>query len=146
MLQYRHGHSCAVYRGGVVVTGGVEGTLNSVERYDPYLNLWSYMPDLCDEQMYHGSVAMGDKLFVVGRQICEVFDVVSGKFTRITHFPMPVCLDAFHDAEIFRVKNEIIVKLVATGTAKNKKGNKKKQKKTKNEVESVLIWILDQLY
>ena len=140
MLQYRNGHSCAVYRGGVVVTGGMEGTLNSVERYDPHLNLWSYMPDLCDEQRYHGSVAMGDKLFVIGRQSCEVFDVVSGKFTRITplpmfFLPMPICLDAFHDAEIFRVKNEIIVKLGAAGTAKNKKGNKKKQKKTKNEVE-----------
>ena len=114
-----------------MVTGGMEGTLNSVERYDPHLNLWSYMPDLCDEQRYHGSVAMGDKLYVIGRQSSEVFDVVSGKFTRITRLPMPVCLDAFHDAEIFRVKNEIIEKLSAIGTANRKKGNKKKQKKIK---------------
>ena len=134
MFWRRYGHSCVVYRGSVVVTGGIRGTSNSVVQYDHHLNLWSLMPDLNDEKWYHGSVAMGDKLYVIGSESCEMFDFVSKKFTRIMHFQLPVCLGAFENAEIFCVKNEIVVKLGAIGTANRKKVNKKKKKKLKNEV------------
>ena len=69
------------------------------------------MPDLLEEKYYHGSVAMGNKLYVIGvieTQSCEVFDKISNKFTRIKQFPRDM---TSLEVEVFRIHNEIIVKL-----------------------------------
>ena len=111
MLMARHCHSCVVFDGKIVVTGGISGTEGSVEAYDHHLNEWTYMPDLLEQHYSHGSVAMGNKFYVIGgegTQSCEVFDKVSNKFARIKQFPRAM---TFAKVEVFRVQNEIIVKL-----------------------------------
>ena len=118
MLKSRGDHSCVVYGGKIVVTGGVDGTINSVESYDHFEDKWTLMPDLTEEQFGHSSVAMGNKLYVVGTRNCEVFDDVSNKFSLIK--PPPVVFNDFIKQppvvfngtfETFRVEKEIIVKL-----------------------------------
>ena len=71
------------------------------------------MPDLLKGRVGHGSVAMGNKLYIVGglgTQRCEVFDYVSKMFTQIK--PMPLRYVVFHKLRVsfFRVKDKIIVK------------------------------------
>ena len=110
MLEARHHHSCVVFDGKIVVTGGMNGTEGSVEAYDHHLNKWTYMPDLLEEKYCHGSVAMGNKLYVIKgirTQSCEVFDKISRKFARIKQFPLAVSTIKI---EVFRLQNEIIVK------------------------------------
>ena len=108
MLRSRHFHSCVVFDGKIVVTGGLNGSERSVESYDHHLNEWTFMPDLLEEKFDHGSVAMGDKFYVIGgtrTQGSEVFDKVSNKFTRIKQLPR----ETFIRVNLFRVQNKIIV-------------------------------------
>ena len=105
-------HSCVAFAGKIVVTGGTGTTGHSVEAYDIFAGEWTYMPDLTEEKFCHGSVAMGNKLFVVAcidTQNCEVFDCNSDKFTLIKPFPLKCDFD-HGKLEYFRVRNEIIVK------------------------------------
>ena len=69
------------------------------------------MPNLLEERYGHGSVAMGNKFYVIGGNThsCEVFDKVSGKFARIKQSPRPLCSRARRQLEMFRVQN--VVKL-----------------------------------
>ena len=93
-----------------MVTGGTVGTGRSVEAYDSFAGEWACMPDLTEEKYCHGSVAVGNKLFVVAgldTQNSEVFD--SDKFTDIKPFPLKCDVDQIL-LEYFRVGNEIIVK------------------------------------
>ena len=113
MLRARNCHSCVVFDGKIVVTGGYNGAELSVEAYDHHLNEWTDMPDLLEAKFCHGSVAMGNKFYVIGAsktQSCEVFDKVSDKFTRVKPFPRAI----FPSLEVFRIKNEIIVKFDRT--------------------------------
>ena len=92
MLKRRAGHSCVVFDGKIVVTGGNGETRSSVEAYDHYLDGWTYMPGMRQRRFLHGSVAMGNKLYVIGGRdttSCEVFDKVSNKFSKIKQFPLP---------------------------------------------------------
>ena len=108
-------HSCVVFAGKIVVTGGLGWfeTGGSVEAYDYFENKWSYMPDLIEGRESHGSLAMGDKLYVIGgayAQSCEVFNYISNKFTLFK--PM---LGEYNDLNVykysfFRIKDKIIVK------------------------------------
>ena len=69
------------------------------------------MPGLTQRRCYHESVAMGNKLYVIGGlklQTCEVFDGFSNKFTAIRQFPKKIPFDM--GVEMFRIKNEIVVK------------------------------------
>ena len=112
MHQYRSGHSCVVFGGKIVVTGGNSGGVeNSVEAYDHYNDEWSYMPNLTEAKQYHGSAAMGNKLYVIAgykTRNCEVFDFVSDKFVRIK--PVPLEFDSSLMFETLRVQNRIVVK------------------------------------
>ena len=111
MLTTRRDHSCVVFDGKIVVTGGSVGTEGSVEAYDHHLNKWTYMPDLMEEKYCHGSVAMGNKFYVIGgtrTQSSEVFDKISSKFARIKQSPRAV---TSFEAEVFRIQNKIVVKL-----------------------------------
>ena len=84
--------SCAssVFEGRIIVSGGKHFNntiLNSVEAYDPAADSWSNMPDMVEARYCHRSVAMGNKLFVIGNHSskdlrqCEVFDSTCNKFT-----------------------------------------------------------------
>ena len=112
----RSRHSCVVFAGKIVVTGGNFGSLRwSVEAYDLFENKWSYMPGLTEGRICHGSVAMGNKLFVIGgvhSQSCEVYNCISKKFTLIKPTPLIFKLNDFYDFKnsFFRVKDKIIVK------------------------------------
>ena len=106
----RYRHSCVVFAGKIVVTGGC---FDSVEAYDHFENKWTHMPNLTEGKRGHGSVALGNKLFVIGgieSQNCEVFDYVSDRFTRIKPFPLKWERFDYDKFEFFRVKNEIVVK------------------------------------
>ena len=51
-----------------------------------YENKWTYLPEMIEGRFEHGSVSMGNKMFVIGgiwRLSGEVFDSVSRKFTYI---------------------------------------------------------------
>ena len=68
------------------------------------------MPDLLEKKVGHGSVAMGNKFYVIGvfePLSCEVFDKVSRKFARIKQLPPPL---SWNWLKVFRVQNEIVVK------------------------------------
>ena len=116
MQRARCYHSCVVFAGKIVVTGGNGGPLKwSVEAYDHFENKWSYMPGLTEGRICHGSVAMGNKLFVIGgvhSQSCEVYNCISKKFTLIKPTPLIFKLNDFYDFKnsFFRVKDKIIVK------------------------------------
>ena len=105
-------HSCVVFAGKIVVTGGLFFN-KTVEAYDHFENKWSYMPDLIEGRERHGSLAIEDKLYVIGgayAQSCEVFNYISNKFTLFK--PM---LGEYNDLNVykysfFRIKDKIIVK------------------------------------
>ena len=76
--------SCAVFEGNIVVSGGLNTNenLNSVEAYDHVANTWTNMPNMVEERCHHKSVAVKNKLFIVGGNTatCEVYDLNYGKF------------------------------------------------------------------
>ena len=80
--------ACTVFDGKIVVSGGFIGwnDLESVEAYHHHENRWIYLPDMINERAHHGSVSMGNKMFVIGGNsyaTCEVFDNISRKFNAI---------------------------------------------------------------
>ena len=80
--------ACSVFGGRVVVSGGRNsfGRLKTVEAYDPVGDTWENIPNMVNERICHKSVAVKNKLFVIGgydRNSCEVFDSTTNKFTLI---------------------------------------------------------------
>ena len=81
--------ACAVFEGKILVSGGYISwnDLKLVEAYDHHENKWTCLPDMINERSHHGSVSMGNKMFVIGgvhcNNTCEVFDSISRKFTAI---------------------------------------------------------------
>ena len=78
--------SCAVFEERIVVSGGHlhnEGRLNIVEAYDHIDDSWKYMPNMLERRNCHKSIAIKNKLFVIGSSnttTVEVFDSCCGKF------------------------------------------------------------------
>ena len=67
------------------MSGGLSKTsfLKSVEAYDYHENKWTYLPDMNCARFFHGSVSMGNKMFMIGgtmTKTCEVFDSITEKF------------------------------------------------------------------
>ena len=91
------GHtSSAVFQGKVVVTGSkINRQLDtifssryskSVEAYCFHENKWTQLPDMLIARCGHGSVSIGNKLFVIANEVgnkSEVFDSMTNKFTFI---------------------------------------------------------------
>ena len=79
--------ACSVFEGRVVASGGMNHNndrLNTVEAYDHVGDTWENMPNMLKVRFGHKSVAVKNKLFVVGGYInsdCEVFDSTTNKFT-----------------------------------------------------------------
>ena len=84
MNEERLNAACAVFQGKIVVSGGFNlfKKLNTVEAYDHVVDEWSYMPDMIEERFQHSSVAIKNKLFVLGgfKITFEVFDSITNKF------------------------------------------------------------------
>ena len=81
--------SSTVFKGKVVVTGGwkfFSGVLKSVEAYCFYENKWTRFPDMLKGRCNHGTVSIGNKMFVItidGINDSEVFNSITNKFTFI---------------------------------------------------------------
>ena len=79
----RVGAACAVFEGGVVVSGGNSA---SVEKYDHVADAWSHMPSMTVQRCGHKLVSTGSKLFAIGgdeRSDCEVFDPTCNRFVAL---------------------------------------------------------------
>ena len=101
MMKHRHCVAYTVFEGKIAVTGGkfcelfghnryyyyYTAGLKSVEAYCSHENKWSQFPDLLRERCDHGSVSMGNKLFVIGRYTSEVFDSITNKFMYLKSVP-----------------------------------------------------------
>ena len=100
LTERRREAACAVFEGRVVVSGGeryhdgdavgedekrnfyfdcfdeVVKVLKTVEQYDPFSDAWSGFPSMINARCRHKSVAMKNKLFVIGggTEKCEVYD------------------------------------------------------------------------
>ena len=93
----RNEAACAVFEGRVVVSGGErEEKLRTVEAYDHVADSWLYMPNMNKGRSHHKSVAIKNKLFVVGSDtpMCEVFDSNCNKFVLLKS---PETWDKFFD-------------------------------------------------
>ena len=91
--QARFNASCAVFEGKVVVSGGYNDDhtrLNSVEAYDHVDDSWSCIPNMIETRFVHKSVAIRNKLYIVGgwtTRSCEVFDSCCNKFVLVKPHP-----------------------------------------------------------
>ena len=91
MNEARYESACAVFEGRIVVSGGINRgqRLNTVEAYDHVANSWSYMPNMVKTRNSHKSVAIKNKLFVVGGDLTfngttfEVFSSTCNNFVLI---------------------------------------------------------------
>ena len=83
--------------------------MQEVQSRPTTITIMNLMPNLTETKEHHGSVAMGNKLYVAAgheTQNCEVFDHMSNKFVRIK--PIPPELNSMF--ETFRVLDKIVVK------------------------------------
>ena len=94
MIVCRQNASCAVFKGKIVVTGGlcleIMHKLNCAESYCFYENKWTNFPDMLVKRCGHATVSMVNKLFVIGgndEYACEVFDFNTNKFVFIKNTP-----------------------------------------------------------
>ena len=99
MNEARAAAACAVFQGRVVVSGGKDPAdqwLNTVEAYDHVEDSWSQMPNMIERRYNNESVAIKNKLFVVGGEspTCEVFDSTCGKFVLLKS--PPTFIDYLH--------------------------------------------------
>ena len=77
--------ACVVLEGRIVVTGGYDNLYSNpkaVEAYDHVTDKWKYMPNMIRGRHRHKSVAIKNKLFVVGgtAATCAVYDSTCNQF------------------------------------------------------------------
>ena len=116
--------ACAVFKGRVVVSGGKHGLfrehiLRTVVEYDHVSEKWSRLPNMIKRRFGHSSVAINNKLFVVGSfrgnqsETCEVFDSTCKKFVflkqkpNLSTFKFVGCVETFSiGSKLIRPRNE----------------------------------------
>ena len=79
----RYYSACAVFEGKIVVSGGSNlHRLNTVEAYDHVANEWTSMPNMVEERSSHKSVAIKNRLYIIGgsTKTSEVYDSTCKKF------------------------------------------------------------------
>ena len=90
--------ACTVFEGKVVVSGGMnnfetDAILNTVETYDPFGDLWTNLPNMIYPHCLHKTVAVKNRLFVLGgfripsASACEMFDSHSNRFVLLKPSP-----------------------------------------------------------
>ena len=109
-------HAIEIFEGRIVVSGGMGNAgndLNTVEAYDHVADSWSYMPSMIETRSDHKSVAIRNKLFVIGEldMKCEVFDSTSKKFVYIKKLHPKSFLDDFENrpTEIVSIGSQIVM-------------------------------------
>ena len=87
MNKSRCNAACSVFQGKIAVTGGWYcggETLDSAEAFDHVAEEWTFMPKMVCKRRGHGSVAIRNRLYLVGgwkQQSVEFYDSVAGTFT-----------------------------------------------------------------
>ena len=93
----RYNAACTVFEGQCVVIGGKKQShrskfdtiLKSIEKYDHYLNKWSFLADMQTARYEAEVVTKGNKIFIFGGYCLdksEVYDSISKKFCYIAKF------------------------------------------------------------
>ena len=91
MPEITKNHSCAVFEGEIVVSGGNSARnveTNTTKAFDFFADKWSQMPDMLQARSKHASVSIRNKLYIVGGSSsivhsCEMYDSFSRKFVYI---------------------------------------------------------------
>ena len=121
MNELRAYAACAVFEGRVIVSGGRRDiifhndNLNTVEAYEHFFDTWSYMPNMIERRAGHSSVAIKNKLFVigsafgVGSETCEVFDSTCKKFVYLKRKPNSLKFRFYRTAESCSIGNKLII-------------------------------------
>ena len=95
MRKYAIRSACAVYRDRIVVSGGFQSA-RSCASYDPIANKWGKFPSMRRERYDHGSVAVGQRLYMVGgflHDSLEFYDPDAGCFIAVVFTKRPECLE-----------------------------------------------------
>ena len=105
--------ACAVFEGKIVVSGGcsIGRKLNTVEAYDHVTNEWTNMPSMINERYGHKSVAIKNKLYMIGgfTKTSEVYDSTCKKFVLLK---LPdECFSSYLDfpLAVFSIGNKLVV-------------------------------------
>ena len=113
MYNKRRQSASSVFNGRILVSGGYyNGTLNTVEAYDHVADTWENMPNLINTRFCHKSVAVKNKLFVIGgfiRNDCEVFDSTTNKFALLKQPTSISRLILYEPLEVITVGNKFYV-------------------------------------
>ena len=91
--------ACVVHGGRIVVSGGCSqrGRIeNSTEAYDRCANQWSPMPEMVEERIFHASLSIRNKIYMIGERSCEVYDDRSGVFAAVKNQPKILRLTNSH--------------------------------------------------
>ena len=106
--------ACAVFVGKVVVSGGDDHgeELNIVQAYDHVADKWSIMPNMIEKRQNHKSIAIKNKLFIVGgnsKSTCEVFDLTCNKFVLLKPHFKSVEENFDYLAEVISIGSKLVV-------------------------------------
>ena len=116
MNERRSQTACAVFEERIVVCGGFRGPdySNTVEAFDHVANKWTYMPNMNERRFNHSSVAVKNKLFVIGyctgsaSERCEVFDSAFKQFVFLKPKPDTLTFRLFKMVGSVSIGNRII--------------------------------------
>ena len=108
--------ACTVFEGRVIVAGGFnnEQILNTVEAYDHVYDTWSYMPKMIEKRVGNSSVAVRNKLFIIGivdrnrSETCEVFDSTCKKFVFLKQRPNSVTFRLNDFVQTYSIGSKLI--------------------------------------
>ena len=81
---------------------------NVVEAYDHILDEWVEMPSMINARSNHSQVATRNKLYIVGRESCEMFDSDKQRFVLINK-PIRSFSSLFRSFEAISIGNKIVV-------------------------------------
>ena len=118
MNEARIDAACTVFEGRVVVSGGYNGeqdSLNTVEVYDHIADTWTCLPSMNETRYRHSSVAIKNKLLVIGsisgtgRKTCEVFDSTSKQFVFLKQKSNSFAYRFKHFFQTFSIGKQLIV-------------------------------------
>ena len=114
MSQPRRNSACSVFEGRIVVSGGNNNyeILNTLEAYDHVGNTWENMPNMIKNRFGHKSVAVKNKLFIVGginTVSFEVYDSNTENFSLLKEPQLGIRKVLYEPMEALTVGRKIFV-------------------------------------
>ena len=119
MQRVRRDASCTSFEGRIVVCGGATGIAyinrviwNIVEVYDHIADSWTYMPNMIERRWQHRTVAIKNKLFVIGGSLateCEIYDSTCNKFVVLSSPPVFFRKRFQYPYDVISIGSELIV-------------------------------------